>query len=146
MLVSPYRAADQQEVLEVFDSNVPRYFAESERAEFLEFLGDFGDHYLVGREEGKVVACGGHAPRRDDPSTWTLCWGMVTASHHRRGLGAQLLRVRLDAIAATGPATVLLATSQHSAGFFERFGFVTENVVPDGFAPGIDQYDMRLRP
>ncbi|MCP3804467.1 GNAT family N-acetyltransferase [Allokutzneria sp. A3M-2-11 16] len=145
MLISAYQAADLREVLDVFDCNVPKYFAESERAEFEEFLGSFGDRYLVGREEGKLIACGGYAPHRTEPGTWTLCWGMVAAEHHRRGLGAQLLRHRLDAIAATGPATVVLATSQHSAGFFERFGFVTANVVPDGFAPGIDQYDMRLR-
>ncbi|MFB9904024.1 GNAT family N-acetyltransferase [Allokutzneria oryzae] len=145
MFISPYRAVDLPEVLAVFDSNVPRYFDTAERAEFAEFLDGFAEHYLVGRENGQVIACGGHAPHRSRPDTWTLCWGMVHSEHHRRGLGARLLTARLDDIASHGPATVVLATSQHSAGFFERHGFITEKITPDGFAEGIDQYDMRLR-
>ena len=39
---------------------------------------------------------------------------------------------------------ILLNTSQHSAGFFSRLGFVACKVVSNGHAPGIDLYEMSL--
>jgi hypothetical protein len=39
---------------------------------------------------------------------------------------------------------VQLGTSQHSKEFFARFGFQTTRVTPDGYAPGLDRYDMTL--
>ncbi|WP_293655861.1 hypothetical protein [uncultured Paenibacillus sp.] len=37
-----------------------------------------------------------------------------------------------------------IETSQYSRAFFERFGFIAERVVPDGFAPGLDLVEMEL--
>ncbi|MDO3677584.1 hypothetical protein [Paenibacillus ehimensis] len=39
---------------------------------------------------------------------------------------------------------VTIETTQYSRGFFERFGFVVERVVPGGFAPGFDLIEMEL--
>lgn len=43
-----------------------------------------------------------------------------------------------------GVGRVKLNTSQHTQGFYARFGFETEAVTPDGYAPGIDRWDMVL--
>lgn len=54
-----------------------------------------------------------------------------------------LLDARLQAIHSEGSVReVRLSTSQHAAGFYQRFGFVTELIVPGGFALGIDSCDM----
>ncbi|WP_428380005.1 hypothetical protein [Nevskia ramosa] len=56
-----------------------------------------------------------------------------------------LLDARLQAIRSEGSVReVRLSTSQHAAGFYQRFGFVTKLIVPGGFAPGIDRCDMVL--
>jgi hypothetical protein len=39
---------------------------------------------------------------------------------------------------------VALETSQHTFGFFEREGFVTEQITRDWYAPGLDRYEMIL--
>ncbi len=76
-----------------------------------------------------------------------LCWGMVARDRHRGGLGRILLVERVRRLIADGTLrSIVLNTSQHSAAFFARQGFRTTRVVPDGFASGIDQHEMRLSP
>ena len=65
---------------------------------------------------------------------------MVRQDRHRRGVGRLLLLHRM----ADEAATVVVNTSQHTAGFFERFGFRTLSVRPDGFAPGLHHHHLEL--
>ena len=39
---------------------------------------------------------------------------------------------------------VLLDTSQHTFGFFEKLGFVTTKITKDGYTLGLNRYDMKL--
>ena len=139
----PYAAGDREACLAVFDSNVPRFFRTSERREFEDFLGRLPGPYVVLEDPpGTIVGCGGHAV---DPADGTadLCWGMVRADLHGRGLGRLLTRLRINA-AAADPAVRLirLHTSQHTAGFYEREGFRVLRTTHDGYAPGLDRVDM----
>jgi len=71
---------------------------------------------------------------------------MVDKAHHAQKLGTHLTQARLAlARAAPGINEVLLATSQHTHGFYEGFGFTAANITADGFAPGLDRWDMILR-
>ncbi|MGW0518871.1 MULTISPECIES: GNAT family N-acetyltransferase [unclassified Crossiella] len=145
MRLTAYERADREDCLRLFDSNVPLYFAATERREFAQFLDKLPGVYLVGRINGALVAAGGHAPDLAQPGVWTLCWGMVERRRHRQGLGRALLEARLRMIAADPDAVaVTLSTSQHSTGFFEHLGFRVAKIVPQGFAEHIDQYDLRL--
>ncbi|MBP2474766.1 ribosomal protein S18 acetylase RimI-like enzyme [Crossiella equi] len=145
MRLTEYSRDDRDDCLRLFDTNVPLYFAPGERAEFARFLDRLPGPYLVGRINGALVAAGGHAPARDRPGVWTLCWGMVERRRHKQGLGRALLEARLRLVAADPDAVaVVLSTSQHSTGFFEHLGFRVEKIVPQGFAADIDQYDLRL--
>jgi ribosomal protein S18 acetylase RimI-like enzyme len=140
----PYAPADRDPCLVLFDGNVPRFFAAHERGDFARFLDALPGPYLVAVQGGRVVACGGYA-MNGDSGDGALCWGMVAPELHGEGLGKRLLVERLRRLAAD-PAVrrIVLETSQHTAGFFERLGFVVTEVDPDGFAPGIDRYVMRL--
>ena len=145
MRVRPYTPADRAACLAVFDGNVPAYFVSEERRAFADFLDDLPGPYLVVEDEGgAVVGCGGYAVV-PETRTADLCWGMVALHRHGTGLGRLLLDARLEAIRADPRAgAVALNTSQHTRGFYERRGFVTGRVVPDGYAPGLDRCDMRL--
>lgn len=131
---------------ELFDSNVPDYFAAVERKDFDAYLDDLkGPYFVMEDETGTIVACGGYAAEEEDPAAAVLCWGMVRRDLHRCGFGRQLLAERLRRIAAEPQySLVTIETSQYSRGFFERFGFTAERVVPDGFAPGLDLVEMEL--
>ncbi|WP_244196630.1 GNAT family N-acetyltransferase [Paraburkholderia hospita] len=145
MVIRFFERTDLAACEQLFDSNTPKFFAEEERVEFTEYLNRLPGPYLVLEEDGEVVACGGWAASRTTPNEIVLCWGMVSKDRHKAGLGTRLMKARLEHIfASNNAAAVLLTTSQHSAGFFERFGFQTVRSEKDGYAPGIDLVEMRL--
>lgn len=71
-------------------------------------------------------------------------WGMVQGALHHRGLGTLLLGERLRLIRRQGAREVVLDTTQHARGFYERHGFKVVRHQPDSYGPGLDRYDMRL--
>lgn len=142
----PYRVSDRDACLALFDGNVPRFFDADERAQFADFLDTRANDwsYSVLLLHGSIVACGGYAIA-DDGTTADLCWGMVARACHRSGLGTRLTAARIDAARAQpGVRRVRLDTSQHTAGFYRRFGFATDVVVADGYGPGLDRHEMTL--
>ena len=145
--VRPYAAADKAACLAIFEGNCPQFFAPWERAEFERFLHELpvtGWPYLVLEGAGQVLACGGLIP---EPQTGvaSFSWGMVARGVQAQGLGRQLTEARLAlARGLPGLAVLSLSTSQHTQGFYARFGFEVTEIVADGFAPGLDRWEMRL--
>ena len=139
----PYRARDFTACLRLFDSNTPEFFAPDERAEFAGFLRHLDPcPYLVGERGGQVVACGGFEGTGTSAS---LTFGMVDRALQGQGIGLALTKARLEAIRATaGVERVVIETSQHSAGFYDRLGFRVTEVTENGFAPGLDRWVMVL--
>jgi GNAT superfamily N-acetyltransferase len=142
--VRPYTSADRANCLAVFDSNVPSSFTAPERPSFAAFLDELpGPYFVFENDHGDVVACGGYA--LVDGVKADLCWGMVKLDHQGLGLGRVMSEHRLKQIRAhPGVREVRMNTSQHTRAFYERLGFVTVTVTPDGFAPGLDRCDMIL--
>ena len=139
-----YSPNDREACLAVFDSNVPEFFIPRERAEFAAFLDDLPGPYFVLEDERGVVAAAGYAVN-PGAATADLCWDMVRGDLRGSGFGRRLTEARLERIRREGSVrAVTLCTSQHTRGFYERLGFVTLKVEPDGFYPGLDRYDMRL--
>jgi hypothetical protein len=136
-----YCDSDRPACLAIFDSNVPTFFKEHERAQFEEFLHQLPCSFFVVEETGgALIGCGGYAPERG-----RLVWGMVRRDCQRHGAGRFLLLSRLRrGYELHGPAKVMLATSQYSCGFFAREGFTTVQLTLDGWAPGLHRHDMEL--
>lgn len=145
-ILRPWRPEDLAAGLDLFDSNTPRFFAPDERRDFIAFVEDLpGPYFMLEDAAGQPLGCGGFGRAEGDASVAVLCWGMVRQDRHKRGLGTLLLTERLQRIAADPSyRKVAIDTSQHSCGFFARFGFVEIRRVPDGFAPGMDIVDMEL--
>jgi predicted GNAT family N-acyltransferase len=144
MNLRPYEPADLDAVIEVFRSNIPKYFGPGEEPGLREFLSDpRSSDYFVCEVEGSVIGAGGIA--LNDDETVSLCWGMIRSDLLGRGLGKQLTEFRINAARNKHPALPLvISTSQHTQGFYERFGFRLTHHEPDGFGPGIDICKMRL--
>lgn len=144
----PYKPDDFQACMAIFDSNVPTFFAPEERAEFYQFLGTVraGDKpYLVITRDDRIIACGGIITEIERRKAG-LTWGMVDRAFHGKGVGTDLTHARL-ALARANPDIdeLTLATSQHTRGFYERFGFTVSNITANGFGAGLDRWDMTLR-
>ena len=72
---------------------------------------------------------------------------MIRSELLGRGLGKQLTEFRIDLARKRHPASPLvISTSQHTKGFYERFGFHLIHHEPNGFGPGIDICKMRREP
>ena len=145
--IETYCEGDRADCLAIFDGNLPKFFAPEERDEFSDYLDrvERDEHpYLTVRQGEAMVACGGlwiDAQRREA----RLAWGMVARDLHGRGIGRMLTEARLALARETpGVERVGLETSQHTFGFYEKFGFRTTKITPNGFGAGLDCYAMTL--
>jgi len=144
-VVRDYAPDDLGDCLDVFDTNMPRFFAPDERELFESFLYALpGPYSVLADSSGRVVACGGYA-LEDGGRRADLCWGMVCQELHGRGLGRQLTEARMQRIGEEPSVReIALNTSQFTSAFYERMGFQLMSVDRDGYAPGLDRCEMRL--
>jgi N-acetylglutamate synthase-like GNAT family acetyltransferase len=142
--VRDYDTKDRVACLELFDGNTPDFFAAEERGEYSRFLDQLPCPYLVvlSPEEG-VVAAGGYYVT-EDPRLGALAWGLVARAWHRRGVGLELLQLRIARLRSNRVLAVRVRTSQRSRVFFERSGFRLVRVVPQGYAANIDLVELSL--
>jgi ribosomal protein S18 acetylase RimI-like enzyme len=144
LTLRPYRAADRDACLNLFDGHVPQYFRPDERPGFESFLvAPPGEFSVIENSDAVIVACGGVAIE-EDGRIGSLCWGIVHVEYQRQGLGSLLARVRASALGWEGCDVVRLETISTTAGFFETLGFSTVRTDVDGHAPGIDRVEMKL--
>ena len=142
VIFNRYEPADRAGCIDVFSSNIPEFFLDSEREEYAAFLDDLPGPYLTLRLSSSIVGCGGYALGERE-GVADLCWGMIHSAHHGRGFGTLLTQARLD-LAMQDPRVqrVALKTTQKTEGFYVRFGFKTEVMVRDGYGTGLHRCDM----
>lgn len=148
MRIRSYNSEDLDAVVSIFRSNIPKYFGPEEEPGLYNFMDERAEDYYVVEVDGEVVGAGGIALNDDiDPQTVSLCWGMVRQDHLGTGLGKALTEFRIDLARRKYPGlAITLGTSQHTEGFYQKFGFVTVEHKPDGYGVGIDMCRMRLEP
>ena len=145
MQIRPYRSEDLPRVIDVFRSNIPKYFGSGEERGLLDFLAEYPDDYFVCEIGVEIIGAGGFAFNNGDEKTVSLCWGMIHSRFLGTGLGRKLTEFRIDAARDIhGGLPIVISTSQHTQGFYEKFGFKLTKHVADGFGPGIDVCEMRL--
>lgn len=138
-----FASPDLPQVVEIFRSNIPKYFGPGEEQGLLDFLQDYAEDYYVVEIEGEVIGAGGIA--LNDDETVSLCWGMIRSDHLGTGLGKKLTEFRIEkSHEKFGNLPLVTSTSQHTQGFYEKFGFVLTEHTPDGFGPGLDICKMKL--
>ena len=145
MNLRPYSSEDLDAVVAIFRSNIPKYFTPEEESGLFDFLEKYSEDYYVMESGGEVVAAGGVAWNDLERPTVSLCWGMVRADRLGTGLGKLLTEFRIEhARKKYGDVPLTIGTSQHTQGFYEKFGFRLIEHTPNGFGPGIDNCRMRL--
>ena len=137
---SPFQRSDLDDYVNIYDSVANAYFIPENRAEFIDFLTRFDEPYFLGRLDGLAVACGGL--RLKTLRLASLTWGIIHQGYQGRGLGAELLRFRIEAARRLGAEQVEICTSQLTEGFFLKYGFVRTALVENGLGAGIHEVDM----
>lgn len=142
-MIRQYRESDIDAVVEIFRSNIPKYFGPSEEPGLRQFLAEFAELYSVIEVDGNVIGAGGIGLNDDD--TVSLCWGMVHREHLGTGVGRILTQYRIERSREVfGDKPIVTSTSQLTEGFYERFGLKTFERNKDAFGPGLDECKMRL--
>ncbi|WP_294822769.1 hypothetical protein [uncultured Flavobacterium sp.] len=59
MTIRPYSISNNPAILELLSLNTPQYFAESERADLIDYLANHIDHYYVVEVDDIITGCGG---------------------------------------------------------------------------------------
>ncbi|NML20000.1 GNAT family N-acetyltransferase [Pseudoflavitalea sp. G-6-1-2] len=150
--IVPYSKAYREGCMAAFLSNVPKFFATEEIAQFGTWLDhmegatieypDSESLYFVVLHNQEVIGCGGFGYSEATKKA-VLAWGLVHSEYHKKNIGRKLLEFRLERIASLYPgATLWLDTTQHSYPFFEKFGFTIQQFTEDGYAKGMHRYDM----
>jgi ribosomal-protein-alanine N-acetyltransferase len=144
MNARPFAAPDYETCIQLFRSNTPTFFAESEESDYREFLDEIFGEYSVFEDERGVVACGGIYI--DEQERWIgIIWTIVRNDLRGQGIGSQMMAYLLGQIdEAHRDFPVYLDTSQYSRPFFEKLGFRVYEETPNGYAQGLHRYDMRL--
>ncbi|WP_070965667.1 GNAT family N-acetyltransferase [Vibrio sonorensis] len=139
-----YNKTHRSGCIAAFDSNLGKYFDQSERQEFIDFLDSLKDanEYYVCTNGGTVIACGGIEV---NAHVGSLAWGMVHRDFHGQGYGKRLAELRLSYLKYNDAVNIIkIQTSQHAEGFYKKRGFMTSRVVFNGLGEGIDCVDMQL--
>ncbi|MBL3545968.1 GNAT family N-acetyltransferase [Chryseobacterium sp. KMC2] len=145
MQITKYTASFRENCIEIFKSNLPKFFAAEELQLFEHFLDhETEENYYIIKTKGLVVGCGGIF-LDEKKNEAGLSWGMIHAGYHGQGMGKLLTQFRLDLLKKKYPDKNLkIETSQHTAEFYKKNGFTIVDIVPDGFAEGIDKYTMKI--
>ena len=139
----PYSPDDRAACVALFAANTPHWFAAHEQEQYESFLDEAPAQYFVMLEEnGAIAGAGGIEPETARGVGW-LTWGMVDSTRHGQGLGKTLLEYRLELLRANLRVNrVCIDSSQHTAPFYEKYGFTTQRVIPDGYALGLHRHEM----
>ena len=110
----------------------------------MDFIDETTNSYWVIENDGRITGCGGYG-FRGLGDTADLCWGMIASDLHGKRLGEYLMTARMIEILDKHEIQAFrVATSQHTESFFEKYGFIGERRIQNGFAEGLDKIEMRL--
>ncbi len=144
MRIESYQQKHFESCMEIIQSNTPKYILPFEHLDYKNYLLRKNKTYFVFFKNNNLVACGGYGLNKTKTKAG-LCWGLVHRRYHNQGFGSQSIKYRLNHIMINYPEIEIhLDTSQHTHQFFEKFGFITEQITKNGYGEGLDKYDMTL--
>ncbi len=140
--IREYIRKDKAGVLDVVKQHIPKFFAESEFDDLNRYLDNEIERYFVVELAGSVIGAGG-INFEDNHSTGIISWDLIAPEFQGRGIGTRLLNHRLNILKSMGSIhTISVRTSQLTARFYEKNGFVLKEVHKDYWAKGFDMYKM----
>ena len=144
-MVRLYKPEDEQAVLQLLRSNIPKFFDESELADLTAYLKNERESYFVFESsEGQILGAGG-MNFFDEGKTGRISWDFVHADHHGKGIGGKLLNYRLDLFEADDKIEkIVVRTSQFAADYYSKFGFKLIRQIENYWSEGYHLYYMEM--
>ncbi len=143
--IREFHLADKAGVMSVFRANTPKFFSPEEESGLEFFLDHEIEEYYVMLVNGKIIGSGG-VNFEDDHKTGIISWGMIHPDYQGKYLGTELLKYRVERLKNNKTVErILLRTSQHVFGFYEKQGFKLLRIEKDFWVKGIDLYEMEYK-
>lgn len=142
IIIRKYKPEDKEALVKIMHNNVPKYFAETEVDDYEEYLDEEIEEYFVATIDENIIAAGGI--NYDRPRQLAkISWDLVDIPYHHQGVGTLLLEHRFQVIANKKDIkSIIVRTSQHAFGFYEKKGFKLLERHKDYWAKGFDMYKM----
>ena len=143
-MIRPYHPSDKQELLKILRLNIPQYFAPSEEADFIEYLGKHAEHYFVVEENQQIIGCGG-INFWENGTVARISWDIIHSNHQGKGIGKKLTQFRINEIKKNAEVKkIVVRTSQLAFQFYTKSGFKLVKIEKDYWAKGFDLYEMEM--
>lgn len=141
-MLLPYTSNNKQTLIEIFNLNVPIYFAPHELKEFLSYLEIKSDTYLCIYNGNKIVGGVGYDCKEEDKSG-RINWIFVHPNCKGHGLGKEAVEFCIAKLKEDERVEkLIIRTSQLAYKFFESFYYKLIKIEKDYWAPGLDLYLM----
>jgi hypothetical protein len=150
MEIRTYNAQDKEDLLNIFDSNCPKYFDPNDREYLADFLEKYADNnFKVITIENDVVGCGGYYTNHT-AKVFGIAWVMFKRFALGRKTFSKLSTGFFEYLVSQINKEkygydIVINTTQLLEKTFNRFGFITEKKIPNGFGENLDHYIMRRR-
>lgn len=140
--IREYKPNDKEAVMNLIRLNTPKYFAPTEEADLNNYLDHERELYYVLLSDEKIVGCGG-INFTDNKTTGKISWDILHPEYQGKSLGSQLLKHRIGKLKSIDSIQkIIVRTSQLAYKFYEKQGFVLNEIKKDYWAKGFDMYSM----
>lgn len=142
VVIREYQPTDKNAVMDLIRRNTPEYFAPEEEADLSNYLDNEREFYYVLLFNGKLVGCGG-INFAENKTVGKLSWDIVHPEYQGKSLGAQLLKHRIVKLKSIDSIiSITVRTSQLAYKFYEKQGFILNEIEKNYWAKGFDMYSM----
>lgn len=143
--IREYCPTDKNAVIDLIRQNIPNYFAVEEEADLNKYLDEEVELYYVLTFNGIIVGCGG-INFADNRKIGKISWDIFHPAYQGKLLGSQLLKYRIEKLSAIASIErITVRTSQLAYKFYEKHGFVLNEIKKDYWAKGFDMYSMEYK-
>ncbi|GCB36047.1 GNAT family N-acetyltransferase [Bacteroides faecalis] len=143
--IREYQTTDKYALIDLIRLNTPKYFAINEEADLNEYLDTKRELYYVLLSDKKIVGCGG-INFADNKTIGKISWDILHPQYQGKSLGTQLLKHRIEILKSISSIQkITVRTSQLAYKFYEKRGFVLNEIKRDFWAKGFDMYYMEYK-
>lgn len=145
IVIKEYVPTDKKAVMNLIKLNTPTFFAEEESDDLSKYLDTEIELYYVLIFGEKIVGCGG-INFAENRTIGKISWDIIHPDYQGKSLGTKLLKYRIDILkACPNVRKITVRTSQLAYKFYEKQGFVLNEIKQNYWADGFDMYAMQYK-
>lgn len=145
IVIKEYVPTDKKTVMNLIKLNTPTFFAEEESDDLSKYLDTEIELYYVLIFGEKIVGCGG-INFAENRTIGKISWDIIHPDYQGKSLGTKLLKYRIDILkACPNVRKITVRTSQLAYKFYEKQGFVLNEIKQNYWADGFDMYAMQYK-